>query len=166
MRRLLSSLASLLVATCLCGLVHAAAQTPSFAADEAAIRATMDKSVADWNRGDLDAFATSYKNSPDILFIGSRVSRGYDGMLASYRSRYATAEARGVLTFSNIEIHPLDARFATLIGNCHLERTAAGGGSYDCIYSLVLEKTSAGWKIILDHSSALPAVATKPAGAP
>jgi ketosteroid isomerase-like protein len=60
----------------------------------------------------------------------------------------------GVLSFTNIEVHPLDARFATVIGNFHLERNAAGGGNADGFYSLVLEKTVAGWKIVLDHTTA------------
>ena len=126
------------------------AQTP---ADEQAIRAVMAKSAADWNRGDLDAFAQSYKNSPDTLFLGSTVSRGYDGMLATYKRAYNTPEKRGTLTFSNLEVHLLDARYAAVVGNCHLERTAAGGGNADCLYSLVFEKTPGGWKIILDHST-------------
>jgi ketosteroid isomerase-like protein len=60
----------------------------------------------------------------------------------------------GVLSFTNVEVHPLDARFATVLGNFHLERSAAGGGNADGFYSLVLEKTAAGWKIVLDHTTA------------
>src|SRR5665213_3291746 len=48
----------------------AAAQKPA-TADEASIRAVLSKQAADWNRGDLDAFAAGYNNSPGILFIGS-----------------------------------------------------------------------------------------------
>jgi ketosteroid isomerase-like protein len=59
----------------------------------------------------------------------------------------------GVLTFSNVEVHPLDAHFATVIGKFHLERTSAGGGNAGGFYSLVLEKTTAGWKIVLDHTT-------------
>ena len=134
-------------------VLQAAAQTP---ADEQAIKDVMTHSAADWNRGDLDAFATSYKNSPDTLFIGTSVSRGYAGMLATYKRVYNTPEKRGTLSFSNMDVHMLDANFATLVGNCHLERTAAGGGNFDCIYSLVWEKTPVGWKIVLDHSSPVP----------
>ncbi len=64
-----------------------------------AIRAVLDKQVADWNRGDLEAFATGYKNSPDILFIGSNISRGYDQMLNTYRKNYSTKEKMGTLSF-------------------------------------------------------------------
>ncbi len=49
-----------------------------------AIRAVLDKQVTDWNRGDIEAFATTYKNSPDILFMGSRINHGYPQMLEGY----------------------------------------------------------------------------------
>ena len=128
---------------------------------ESSIRAVMEKSRGDWNRGDLVTFAKMYKDSPDILFIANRVSHGYAGMLESYRRNYATPEARGVLTYTNVEVYPLDARFATVTGNCHLERTVAGGGNFDCIYSLTFEKTAEGWKVVVDHSSAIH-LAAKP----
>lgn len=130
-----------------------AAQARSAAPDETVIRSVLDRQQTDWNRGDLDAFATGYKKSPDILFIGSTVKRGYDQMLATYKERYATPEQRGKLTFSNVEVHPLDAKFALVVGNFHLERTVAGGGNADGIYSLVMEKTAAGWKIVVDHTT-------------
>ncbi|MFC6645817.1 nuclear transport factor 2 family protein [Granulicella cerasi] len=123
-------------------------------ADEQAIRTAMQRSADDWNRGDLDSFATVYKNSPDTIFMGSTVSRGYAGMLKTYKAHYATAEARGVLTFSNVEVHLLDANVATMIGNCHIERTS--GKNDDCLYSLIWQKTAEGWKIVLDHSTAAP----------
>jgi ketosteroid isomerase-like protein len=122
-----------------------------------AIFAMLNKSAADWNRGDLDAFATSYKNSPDILFIGKTVSRGYAQMLATYKAHYATREAMGSLSFTRLEVQGLDPHFATVTGRFHLERTAAGGGNADGYFLLVVEKTSTGWKIVRDDTTALPA---------
>jgi uncharacterized protein (TIGR02246 family) len=126
------------------------AQKSITAADESAIRAVFAQQVADWNRGDLEAFATGYKNSPDILFIGSTISRGYSGMLERYRTVFSTREKMGTLTFSDVEVQPLDERFATATGKFHLERTAAGGGDAGGSYMLVFEKTPKGWKIIRD----------------
>ncbi len=137
----------------LLALPMAGQKSPSTDSEAGSIRAVLTKQAADWNHGDLNAFAAGYKNSPDILFVGSTVRRGYQGMIESYRKNYPNKSAMGVLTFSNVEVHPLDARFATVIGNFHLERTAAGGGNADGFYSLVLEKTAAGWKIVLDHST-------------
>ena len=121
-----------------------------------AIRAVLDKQVVDWNRGDLDAFATGYKNSPDILFLGSRISRGYAQMLESYRKGYSTKEKMGTLSFTSLEVQPLDASFATVTGNFHLERTLDGGGNVDGYFLLVFEKTPAGWKIIRDDTTVPP----------
>ncbi len=121
-----------------------------------AIRAVLDKQVVDWNRGDLESFATGYKNSPDILFMGSKISRGYAQMLDTYRNGYATKEKMGTLNFTALEVQPLDEHFATVTGNFHLERTAAGGGNADGYFLLVVEKTPAGWKIVRDATTVPP----------
>lgn len=121
-----------------------------------AIRAVLDKQVVDWNRGDLESFATGYKNSPDILFMGSKISRGYAQMLDTYRNGYSTKEKMGALSFTALEVQPLDDHFATVTGNFHLERTAAGGGNADGYFLLVVEKTPAGWKIVRDATTVPP----------
>jgi ketosteroid isomerase-like protein len=125
-------------------------------AETNAIRTVLDRQVVDWNRGDIESFATGYKNSADILFMGSKISRGYDQMLNTYRKGYATKEKMGTLSFANLEVQPLDAQFATVTGNFHLERTQAGGGNVDGYFLLVVEKTSAGWKIVRDSTTVPP----------
>ncbi len=127
-----------------------------FNADAAAIFAMLNHQAADWNRGDLEAFASGYKNSPDILFMGRNISRGYDGMLATYKAHYPTHEAMGTLSFTNLDAQELDAQFATVTGRFHLERNAAGGGNADGYFLLVVEKTPQGWKIVRDDSTVLP----------
>ena len=125
-------------------------------ADSQAITAMLNRQADDWNRGDLDAFATGYKNSPDILFMGPTIRRGYDQMLAGYRKSFPNRQAMGKLTFSNLEVQPLDPRFATVTGRFHLERTAAGGGDASGYYLLVVENTPSGWKIIRDATTDSP----------
>jgi uncharacterized protein (TIGR02246 family) len=120
------------------------------------IRAVLDQQVADWNRGDMEAFVTGYKNSPDILFIGSSISRGYAQMVETYRKNYGTKEKMGTLSFSQVEVQPLDERFATVTGHFNLERTAAGGGNADGHYLLVFEKTPDGWKVVRDDTTVPP----------
>ena len=109
---------------------------------------------AAWNNGDLDTFTQSYKNSPDILFVTTGVvNRGFDGMLEAYRRNYPTKAAMGNLSFSELEAHPLDEKFAVVIGKYHLERSKKDGGNSEGRFSLVLEKTDKGWKIIVDHTT-------------
>ncbi len=124
--------------------------------DEAAIRKLMDRQVADWNRGDIDAFATGYKNSPDILFIGATINHGYAQMLASYHQHYPTRAKMGTLSFNKLEVQPLDEHFATATGHYHLDLSPEEGSRADGFFLLVLEKTSAGWKIVRDDTTTLP----------
>lgn len=108
---------------------------------------------AAWNRGDIEAFSESYKNSPDTLFITNTVNRGFAGMVESYKRDYPNKAIMGTLGFAELEVHPLDERFAVVIGKYHLERGKKEGGNADGIFSLVLEKTDKGWKIIVDHTT-------------
>jgi ketosteroid isomerase-like protein len=108
---------------------------------------------AAWNRGDLPAFASGYKDSPDTLFITHQISRGYAGLLDQYKRDYPTRAAMGTLAFSELEVHPLDENYAVCIGKYHLERGKKDGGNAGGIFSLVFEKTTDGWKIIIDHTT-------------
>ncbi|HTV09336.1 MAG TPA: DUF4440 domain-containing protein [Candidatus Aquilonibacter sp.] len=139
----------------LCGF--ASAQAASKSNESSAIVAVLNRQANDWNRGDLDAFATGYKNSPDILFMGQTIRHGYDQMLAGYRKSFPNKAAMGTLTFTALQVQPLDERFATVTGRFHLERTAAGGGNAGGYFLLVVEKTPAGWKIIRDDTTDDPA---------
>ena len=120
------------------------------------ITALLKQQAADWNRGDLDAFASGYKRSADTLFIGRTVEHGYDGMLAGYKARYPTREAMGTLSFSQLAVQLLDGQFATATGHFHLARSAGGGGAADGYFLLVLERTPAGWRIVRDDTTSLP----------
>jgi uncharacterized protein (TIGR02246 family) len=143
-----------LMATLSLGLSSVACGAPASPAAE--ILSVMQKSAADWNRGDIATFARSYKDSPDILFISRSVSHGYAQMLAAYREHYANRAQMGRLSFSQLAVQTLDERFATVTGNFHLQRGKAGGGDSNGYFLLVFEKTSRGWKIVRDDSTALP----------
>jgi ketosteroid isomerase-like protein len=106
-----------------------------------------------WNRGDLDAFATGYKKSPDLLFVGRQVSRGFDDVIADYKHNYPNKDSMGTLSFSDIEPHVLDEHFAYVIGRYKVERSKKAGGNAEGIFSLIFEKTPDGWKIIVDHTT-------------
>lgn len=108
---------------------------------------------AAWNKGDIDGYASGYKNSPDTIFIGSHVSKGFAELVTDYKKNYPNRDVMGTLGFSGIEVHPLDERFAIAIGHYHLDRSKKAGGNADGIFSLVFEKTDAGWKIVVDHTT-------------
>lgn len=126
----------------------AVAQTP-----REAVRHVLDDQVSAWNRGDIDTFMQGYDDSPETTFIGKTVVKGYAGVRENYHRRYASAAAMGKLDFSAIEAKPLGAKFALVTGKFHLTRTEAGGGDASGVFSLIFEHKTAGWKIILDHTS-------------
>jgi uncharacterized protein (TIGR02246 family) len=112
------------------------------------------KQEAAWNRGDIDAFAEGFKDSSDTLFLtNNQVQRGYAGMLDSYHRNYPSRESMGTLTFSELEVHPLDEKYAVCLGRYHVDRSKKNGGNADGTFSQVFEKTDKGWKIIVDHTT-------------
>jgi uncharacterized protein (TIGR02246 family) len=120
---------------------------------QAAIRRVLDRQVADWNRGDVDAFMKGYEDSPQTTFVGQTVQYGYATILERYKKVYANPAAMGKLTFAHLAIRILTSDYAAVTGNFHLQRSPAGGGNADGVFSLLLKKDALGWKIILDHSS-------------
>ena len=118
------------------------------------VQAILKDSETAWNRGDLQAFASYYADSPDTTFIGHDVVRGgVAAILARYRRAYPTREAMGTLTFSEMEVRTLADGVALATGKFRLERTTAGGGNASGRFTLILKRTPAGWKIIHDHTS-------------
>ena len=122
-------------------------------ATEGAIRNVLETQQAAWNRGDVEAFMSGYDASESTTFVGAAITRGYQRVLDNYRRRYPTKEKMGRLTFSDLEVHPLGAEYASVIGKWHLDRAADAGGNAGGIFTLLFRKTSAGWKVILDHTS-------------
>src|SRR5665213_1723050 len=108
---------------------------------------------AAWNHGDIDAFVQTYKDAPDTLMVTHQVSHGFAGLVEEYRHDYPNKAAMGTLTFSELEARTLDANFAIVVGKYRLDRAKKEGGNAEGLFSMVLEKTAKGWKIILDHTT-------------
>ncbi|MDQ6706622.1 MAG: nuclear transport factor 2 family protein [Acidobacteriota bacterium] len=136
-------------------LLASLAMAPNLPAQspDGAIRRVLRDQVAAWNRGDAAAFMLGYDNSPRTTFVGKEVTRGYAQVLARYRERYPTKDNMGTLAFSDLEISPLGDGYASVLGRYHLSRSAAAGGEGQGIFTLLFKRTTAGWKIILDHTS-------------
>jgi hypothetical protein len=123
------------------------------ATPEQEIRLVLERQVSDWNRGDIRGFMQGYEDSEGTTFVGTSITKGHSRVLAQYLTRYPQKENMGSLSFSDLEIKTLDDRHAYVIGKWKLLRSAAGGGDKGGIFTLVLRKGAAGWKIILDHTS-------------
>lgn len=122
--------------------------------DERAILGVLAAQQNAWNRGDLPGFLDGYARSEDITFVGSSIARGFDGLEQRYQEAYGTREKMGTLTFSELEFRPLNPDAAFVIGRFALERSQEGGGAASGRFTIVFQKTAAGWKIVHDHTSA------------
>jgi ketosteroid isomerase-like protein len=117
-----------------------------------AVKVLLNQQTA-WNHGNLDAFVATYKDAPDTLMVTHQISHGFAGLVEEYKHDYPTKAAMGTLTFSELEARPLDANFAIVVGKYHLERAKKDGGNAEGVFSVVVEKTDKGWKIIFDHTT-------------
>jgi uncharacterized protein (TIGR02246 family) len=115
--------------------------------------AVIQKSAADWNRGDIEAFVQCYEQSPETTFVGATVSHGAENILARYRRSYPDRAHMGRLTFSELQPRPLTPALAIVTGRFTLERTQEGGGRSTGLFTLVLRRGDGGWHIIHDHTS-------------
>ena len=106
-----------------------------------------------WNAGDVAGYVKGFKDSPNTLFVWRQVSHGFKQILEDYERNYPTRASMGTLTFSELDVHSMSDTFAVCIGKYHLERGRKDGGPADGLFSLVLEKTPDGWKIVLDHTT-------------
>lgn len=121
-------------------------------ADRAAVTGLLERQRAAWNRGDLDAYMTGYARTPALVFTsGGQIRRGWQDTLRRYRSRYGGDRAgMGQLAFEILEVQPLGADGAVVLGRWRLGQTPNAGSG---VFSVVLERRPEGWRIVHDHTS-------------
>jgi ketosteroid isomerase-like protein len=134
-----------------------------------AVRDVLERQVADWNKGNLDAFLEGYWNSPKVVFqSGGNRFDGWDALRQRYRRRYQDeGRAMGHLEFTGLEIEPLGAEAALARGRYRL--TMPDGTKPSGLFTVIFRKFPEGWKIVHDHTSAEEpvqpnAAPTKPSG--
>jgi beta-aspartyl-peptidase (threonine type) len=124
---------------------------PDAAAEtRAAIQAVLTQQADAWNKGDIAAFMEHYWKSDELTFSsGGQTTRGWQATKDNYLKRYPTREQMGQLTFSQLEITPLEPAAALVLGRWQLARESPVGGNF----TLVLRKLDGRWLIVHDHTS-------------
>jgi ketosteroid isomerase-like protein len=153
MKNMISSRHLIWFAAILFAVIAPSSVTALAAPGEAAteIRAVMAAQVSAWNRGDIDGFMAGYARSDKTEFVsGQKITRGWQTVRDRYRKKYDNREKMGRLTFSQIEITPLGADAALVLGRWRLVRQS---DKPQGIFTLVFRRTPAGWRIVHDHTS-------------
>jgi beta-aspartyl-peptidase (threonine type) len=118
-----------------------------------AVQQVLDDQVAAWNKGDLEGFMAGYWKSDDLTFFsGNDVTRGWKATLERYRKRYqADGKEMGKLTFSELKIEMLGEESALVRGRW---KVVTSKETLQGLFTVIFKKTSDGWKIVHDHTSA------------
>ncbi len=117
--------------------------------------AQLDRSAADWNRGDLDGFMADYARDSLTGFVSQgRVERGYDWIRGHYAPLFGSGAKRDSLRFESVEARPLGPGVALLTARYVLHRDGSTTSSGP--FTLVMRRQPDGWKILHDHTSSDP----------
>ena len=115
----------------------------------AQIRSALDAQQAAWNRGDIDAFTTTYDR--DAVFVsGDEITRGSQTILERYKKKYSDRAKMGTLTFADLEITSLSDNAAVVLGRWSLKRASDEPHGR---FTLIFRKIPDGWRIVHDHTS-------------
>jgi ketosteroid isomerase-like protein len=141
-------------ASLLCTSATSVAKEETQESAAAQIRTVLRAQQDAWNRGDIDGFMNGYAHSKSTIFVSEdSMRRGWETVRDRYKRRYSDRAKMGVLSFYNVEITPLGSDAAVVLGRWHLKR--AQDQPHGC-FTLIFRKTTDGWRIVHDHTSAAP----------
>jgi len=121
---------------------------------EEGIKHTLVSQVEAWNHGQLEGYMQGYWHSPDLTFFsGGSVTKGWEPTLQRYRQRYQSqGKEMGQLDFQDLNIELLGRKAAVVTGKWRL--TMSNGTTPHGLFTLIVKKMPAGWRIVHDHTSA------------
>ena len=121
-------------------------------AERAAIQRVLDDQAAAWNKGDLPGFMKGYLESEQLSFFsGNAKTSGWKATLERYQKKYqGEGKEMGKLTFNELSIELLGDDHALVRGRFRLQLKSDNPTG---IFTLIVRKTPAGWRIIHDHTS-------------
>src|SRR4051812_35547056 len=110
---------------------------------------------AAWNRGDLEGYMAGYWRSPELTFFsGATITKGWQPTLDRYRKRYqGEGREMGQLTFSDLEVQPLDGGAFFTRGRWLLTFKDKSKKPAQGVFTLLLRHVDEGLRIVHDHSS-------------
>ena len=106
-----------------------------------------------WNKGDLDAYLSFYKQSDDVEAILNGPVHGFPAIRNAFRTSFPNRSAMGLLEQSNVEVRELGADFALALGHYKLNRARKDGGEAEGNFTEVFEKTEQGWRLVFSENT-------------
>src|SRR5215471_14462361 len=121
---------------------------------EEGIKHTLVSQIEAWNQGQIEGFMQGYWHSPELTFFsGGTVTKGWEPTLQRYRQRYqGQGKEMGHLDFQDLNIDLVGRKAAVVTGKWQL--TMSDGKTPHGLFTLIVKRMPAGWKIVHDHTSA------------
>ena len=146
-----SARAAFALAACLTACARpAGAPAPRPETVAAEIAAVLDSTAAGWNRGDLSRYLWAYAESTTVMGRGG-VERGVEAIRRQMTAGFwKTGRPQQVLRYEHLDVRVLGPASALATGQYVL----SGNGLPDRTgwFTTVWARTSAGWRMIHDHS--------------
>jgi ketosteroid isomerase-like protein len=119
------------------------------------LTAQLERSAADWDRGDLAGFLSDYAPESTTTYVdGRRARHGFEFIRDNYAPRFAPGARRDSLHFEEVEVRPLSPTLALVTARFLLQRSGATTASGP--FTLIMELRPEGWRILHDHTSSDP----------
>ena len=129
---------------------------PATGNPQAEIAAMLERSAADWNRGDLAGFMSDYAKDSSVGYVsGGHVQYGWQPLYDHYQATYfAPGKSRDSLGFEDVRVRSLapDIAFCT----ARFKLLHAGAVTASGPFTLILQKRGTRWQILHDHTSSDP----------
>jgi uncharacterized protein (TIGR02246 family) len=106
-----------------------------------------------WNKGDLEAYLSHFKDAKDTEAILGGPVRGLEAIRSAYHANFPNKEAMGTLEQSEVEVRELGPDFALATGKYRLTRSRHGGGDAQGTFTEIFQKTAAGWQLIFSETT-------------
>jgi ketosteroid isomerase-like protein len=121
---------------------------------EEGVKHLLVSQIEAWNHGQIEGFMQGYWHSPDLTFFsGADVTKGWDPTLQRYRRRYQSqGKEMGQLEFQDLNIDILSRKSAVVTGKWQL--TMSDAKQPHGLFTLIVKRMPAGWRIVHDHTSA------------
>jgi len=117
---------------------------------EKEIRLVLKKQELAWNNYDLDGFMEGYWKSDSLMFVSSKVTKGWTVTLQNYKLRYSSPKETGLLKFDIHDIRSLTQEVYIVTGTYFLTRTTT---NLSGLFTLLFQKKNGKWVIVYDHTS-------------
>jgi hypothetical protein len=133
-------------------LVILSACSPKFdrASEENAIREVLLRQQEAWNEGKIGDFMEGYWKSDSLMFVGSKITHGWDSTMARYKRTYPNLDAMGKLMFTFYDFKFVTNDACLVTGRYQLKRTSDEPSG---LFTLLLRKKNSRWLIVYDHTS-------------